>query len=476
MNEVELNAGIEPQVATGQAQQVPGIALSSSPGMVNFQNWLYSFHQGSQDNGHVCYTRSGDGGATWTPDQRISSFSMSASPSAVAFKGKLRVFYQGGGNNGQLWYTSSADGTSWVTNLQMGNVGMSDSPAAVVFRDKLYVFHQGKGKNGELWYVTSVDGVGFSGDVRIPNNTISASPAVAVFKDRLYLFYQGGGDNGQLWFITFDGASWSAAQRIAGVGLSASPSAVVFAVDQLYLFHRGASQSAQLWYIKSSNGSSWSADQPISAAQASWSPAAVEAMGALSVYYQGKGNNGQLWQYIHERLEIVGVVYDFPNAIVHDQTHPVLWQKTVPNNSSVPQTTHVEMRTSETETSYFENSQTSTSTVEVGRGFSASIPVVQAEVNGSLTMGLSSSATRTYGETQSFTKEFAAVVDVLVPPYTTMVVTFSASKGLVDVPYTMTFRSQSGALSSCQGVWSGISCWNLLTTYAETPMALVASE
>ncbi|HEU4412113.1 MAG TPA: aerolysin family beta-barrel pore-forming toxin [Polyangiaceae bacterium] len=252
--------------------------------------------------------------------------------------------------------------------------------------------------------------------------------------------------------------------------MSASPSAVVFGVNQLYVFHRGPGQTGQLWYTATSDGSSWAADQLINGVSASWSPAGVETMGQLDVFYQGGGNNGQLWKYTHEMMEIVGVTYDLNNAVNRDMSYAVLYTQTVPNHSGDQQTTSVSMTRSTQETSFFENSRSAGVSLEVGREFKASIPVVEAEVGGSLKLGLSTSTTRTYGTSTTFSKEYSATVPVTVSPHSATRVTFSVQKCILDVPYTMTLRTKDGYETTCAGVWQGLTSWNLVTRYEPVPL------
>ena len=82
---------------------------------------------------------------------------MSESPSAVVYDGNLFVFHQGSGEDGQLCYSTYVPGTGWQPDAQVTVVGMSESPSAVVWNGDLHVFHQGSGEDGQLWF-TYFDG------------------------------------------------------------------------------------------------------------------------------------------------------------------------------------------------------------------------------------------------------------------------------------------------------------------------------
>lgn len=331
----------------------------------------------------------------------------------------------------------------------------------------MYVFHQGSGKNGQVWYVTSSNGANWAADQQIPNVGMSASPSAVVFKDILYLFYQGSRESGELWCQTFNGSAWSSARKLTSVGITASPSAVVFATGKLYLFHRGPRQTGELWVTSTSDGTNWSADQQINGVSASWSPGAVEAMGRLNVFYQGGGNNGQLWKYVHESMEIIGVDYDLNNAKTYALTTRLIWTRKVTNDTSVEQTNSVSMTASVDETSQFENSSSGTVSMEVGRTFSAGIPVVEAEVGGSFTLGVSQTRTCTYGQSVTISKSYTDTVNVTIPPRSVVTVSFSVSECRLDVPYIMRFRSKDGYTSSCAGTWMGLTTWNLQPSYSQ---------
>jgi hypothetical protein len=238
----------------------------------------------------------------------------------------------------------------------------------------------------------------------------------------------------------------------------------VFGVDQLYVFHRAPKQSGELWYIATFDGSNWDADMRIGGASASWSPGAVQTMATLGVLYQGGGNNGQLWWYEHEEMEIVGVEYHLDR---YKETDPQLEDlRTFSQDNPSGELTHLTIkRTESTEESYhFETSQTSSISLTVGKQFNARIPVVKKKLGFELELSLSVEETRTYGETKTFKKEYACDFVVPVPPYTKVISTVTVDKCALEVPYTMTLRTKSGATMKCEGLWRGLTSWNLACT------------
>ena len=123
-----------------------------------------------------------------------------------------------------------------------------------------------------------------------------------------------------------------------------------------------------------------------------------------------------------------------------------------------------------TEESYhFETSKTSSISLTVGKQFNARIPVVKKKIGFELELGLSVEETRTYGETKTFKKEYACDYEVPLPPYTSVIATITVDKCTLEVPYTMTLRTKSGATMKCEGLWGGLTSWNQVCTPVYDP-------
>jgi len=473
MSETSALAATPQQMQAFQPQftQIPNVGLSSFPSAVLFRKLLYLFHQQSGDKGWLWYTTSSNG-QSWSRDQEVYNVGMSSAPSAVVFRDKLYVFHQGRGDSGALWYTTY-DGSAWAPDRRIDGVGMSFSPGAAVFQDRLYVFHQGSKENGQLWYTSSGDGVNWSADQRIAGSGISDSPSAVVYRNALYVFHQGAGRNGQLLYNTFNGSSWSADQRVNNVALWGSPGAAVYFDGSIYVFHQQSNQSGNLLYT-SYNGTSWISDQIISGGRMSFSPGAIDFNGNLQVYYQGPGKNGQLWQCLFDVAEIVRIDYQLDKATNRDQVLSVIATQTLTNPTSGPQTMAFEVDETVGQTSSFENSVTKGVSLEIGRSFEASIPVVDAKVGGSLTLGLSRSETWAYGVAESFSKSYKASFPVAAPPQTKIQCTATVSKCLLDVPYNMILRAKNGIQVPSEGMWSGITSWDLQSEFKEIPLSAAA--
>jgi hypothetical protein len=213
---------------TWGANTVGDVMMSQSPSAVIWNGRIHVFYQGVDIGGSA----SGNGtlhfmyfdGTNWQPDQQVPNVGMSESPSAVEYDGYLFVFHQGSGEDGQLWYSTYVPGSGWQPDTQVPNVGMSGSPSAVVYDGYLFVFHQGAYQNGQLWYSTYVPGSGWQPDTQVPNVVgMSESPSAVVWNGDLHVFHQGTGEDGQLWFAYFDGTNWQPEQQVPNVGMSKSP-------------------------------------------------------------------------------------------------------------------------------------------------------------------------------------------------------------------------------------------------------------
>ncbi|BAY95893.1 glycosyl hydrolase, BNR repeat protein (plasmid) [Microchaete diplosiphon NIES-3275] len=189
--------------------KVPNVGLSKSPSVTVFQNKIYCFYQLAGNGGSLRYitfdgttfssaTLSGPGTFVGYPSKDGQRFPIGSdqSPAVVVFNNQLYCFHQGSNNNGELWYSYTKDGWTWeIVDTQIPNIGLSKSPSVAVFKDKMYCFHQGMGDNRELWY-TIFDGSTWLQDQKVSNVDISESPAVVVFNNKLYCFYQN--NNNQL--------------------------------------------------------------------------------------------------------------------------------------------------------------------------------------------------------------------------------------------------------------------------------------
>ena len=233
---------------------VPGVASSSSPSLVSYNNLAYMFYQGiggqagqlwctTYDNTAYCSTGS-SWNAAWSAAEQVSGVACSEAPSAVVFNGDLYVFYQGGGGNGELWYCClSGSSGAWSQPTQVipdGATGtsvlLSGSPFACVNTDssgnsQLFVVYAGAGSAGnwQLTYCTLGSDGAWTQSI-VPGALIADSPsAYAVSGEgKLNVLFQPASMPGQLLYCVYNGSSWSPAATLPVTTLEGWVSCVMY--------------------------------------------------------------------------------------------------------------------------------------------------------------------------------------------------------------------------------------------------------
>ncbi len=326
--------------------QVSGASISIAPGVAVFENQLYCFYQGPNNNGELNYSLCTTDWTWSNPPAPLNMIELSGSPTGAYCNNTLFCLYPDDG----LLFCSLYDSTEsvWSPPFPLPNVYPLGSACAVAYTppsataDQLYIFYQSgsSGQVGELWYVTydpssgvvsaptQVSGVNMMGNpsalVFTPSGSTSAqlyvfyqssggcsysvfdgtswtagttgielanSPSATVFSDQIYVFYQGATNNG-LYYTLSSGSSWSAPSSLPSTSLSGSPSAAAFN-GSLYVFH--LSSGGTELYHNVLTGSTWAGDTQVSSVDMSNSPGAVATSNQLYVFYEGPSDNEQLW-------------------------------------------------------------------------------------------------------------------------------------------------------------------------------------
>eukprot|EP01132_Coremiostelium_polycephalum_P000859 gene859-1071_t len=214
---------------------VPNTGSTFSPYAVVFQNYLYLFHHGINDNGDLWYNRFD--GTNWNGDTLLCVDCISKSPNAVVYNNKLYVFTQQYGGTGIPQYRVSSDGINWSAVSTVPGTYLSESPSGCQYIDRLYLFHQSNQYTGDLYYQSTIDGTNWLVDIKIHGVGMTASPrAITHIDGRMYIFHQSYATTGKLYFLVRDGQNWIADALVPGVDMSDSPSAVSFN-NRLYVFY-----------------------------------------------------------------------------------------------------------------------------------------------------------------------------------------------------------------------------------------------
>lgn len=176
------------------------------PSTVAFQDAIYCFFWTGRRDKQLCYSYfyTDTNEIYWQVPEFLNQVGITDSPSAVVYQNSLYCFHQGDNNNGQLWYSVLVNG-NWQRDTQVVGVTMSGGPSAVVYQDQLYCFYQGANNNGQLCYsILGKDGITWQ-HFKVPGKKMWGDPSVVVYQGKLYCFYQGRDDinntgDGKLWY------------------------------------------------------------------------------------------------------------------------------------------------------------------------------------------------------------------------------------------------------------------------------------
>jgi len=144
---------------TSGGSAYPTIAVDASGDLHAF------WHDDTPGNSEIYYKKSSNGGATWTPSQRLTWTSGYSSCPVIAVdaSGNLHVVWSDETpGNAEIYYVNSPDGgTTWATSKRLTwNAGASVYPAIAV--DSLgnphVVWHDNTSGDSEVYYKSSPDG------------------------------------------------------------------------------------------------------------------------------------------------------------------------------------------------------------------------------------------------------------------------------------------------------------------------------
>ena len=162
--------------------------------------------------------------------------------------------------------------------------------------------------------------------------------------------------------------------------------------------------------------------------------------------------------------KVIAVNWDVTTAKIVDKTPELLGRQIFDNRNSsqVLKETFSYKKTITKETS-FQHSQTVDFSSTVGYSFTAGVPGI-AEVSGEVSVTLGSSTTWTNATKQSVSKEFTKTTPIEVNPGGYILRKSMLTVGRMDVPYTMEVEMQSGRKTTVDGIWHGVTMYNIQET------------
>ena len=156
--------------------------------------------------------------------------------------------------------------------------------------------------------------------------------------------------------------------------------------------------------------------------------------------------------------KISHVEFHLDGGKVMATTPKVLTVQEICNESSHPQTTEFSFSETVSNTSTFTH-QWGVS-VSVGAQFGCSLPFI---AEGKISAKASGSVSLTWGKSETIQKTYSGKYPVKAGPNTKITCKVEANEAKFDVPYTMYFKSGK----SSGGTWSGVSTWDVKTSFKE---------
>ena len=259
---------ITPVEQLAARQDAPDIAAGSDGAL--YAVW----EDNRRGNKDIFFTRSTDGGATWSANTRVDDDIDTAEQEepaiAIDKDGTIYVTWTDERNDagGDLYFVRSNDGgADWSANVRVNDdtgAAGEDDPVIVVGKNGSIYIAWTEGRGADIYFDRSTDaGVTWGTDVRVndaPGATLQDSPALAV------------GESGNIYAVWRDAGQW----------------------------HAGVGWDNDIYFSRSTDGgAAWSADARVHQASVAW-----QAHPALAV-----GGNGGIYAAWVENIPDFGDVH-----------------------------------------------------------------------------------------------------------------------------------------------------------------------
>jgi len=336
-----------PAIATDSSGNLHLVWFDSTPGLAK-----------------IYYKKSTDGGATWAANKRISWTSGWSGYPAIAVDSSDNlhvVWWDSAPGNNEIYYTKSTDGgATWTASRRLTwTSGSSLYPAlAVGFSGNLHlVWYDDTPGNSEIYYRKSSNGgVTWTTSQRLTfTSGRSIYPAIAVdsigsvhviWSDEtpgnLEIYHKKSTDGGATWTAN-QRLTWTLGAASYGASIAVNPSGTLQLV-----WNDFAPGNEEIYYRKSTDGgTTWTPSQRLTwTSGSSLYPAiGVDSLGGLHViwqddtpgnneiYYKKSTDGGAIWT-ANQRLTWTSGQTRWPNIAVDfsDNLHAVWWDDTPGNN------------------------------------------------------------------------------------------------------------------------------------------------
>jgi len=341
--------------STGSHSQNPVIAIDSNNALhVAFEDW-----------GRIYYLRSTDGGATWNTMKKLTFTPWMTSSPAIAIDSSNAIYIVLGestAGNWQISYTKSTDGgKTWSTISRLNSTsGNAQGPAiAIDTGDTIHVaWTDDTSGNNDIYYARSKDGGATwsaakrlswtSGDSHQPGISIDSNNMIHVVwyvqtPGNGDVFYRHSADGGKTWSAQ-KGLTWTS-------GLSWNPDIAADSNSHLHIvLDDDTAGIAQIFYRRSTDGgTSWIPLKKLTwTPDASWAPAIAVAPGNIlhiawicymsgssEIYYKRSPDGGTTWDFAKRLTWTPGWSYYPDLAIDSNSTLHLVWQDNTDGNEEI---------------------------------------------------------------------------------------------------------------------------------------------
>ena len=149
-------------------------------------------------------------------------------------------------------------------------------------------------------------------------------------------------------------------------------------------------------------------------------------------------------------------------AKVVSTTPDVIYEQTYQNTSDLAQDDEFTFEKTIESSSEFSHDHSFEFKLGVSTEFEAGIPFV-AKNTTTVEVTTGTKNTWKFGESNSTSQKYSHTTKVKVPPHTTIKRSATVTRGTLNVPYSAKIRTGAGTERSLQGIWSGVSTWNLVS-------------
>lgn len=164
-----------------------------------------------------------------------------------------------------------------------------------------------------------------------------------------------------------------------------------------------------------------------------------------------------------EEFDVIKIEYHNDASAILTQIPDFITRWSSINNSSIDQTLSTNFGSSATKTSSFSN--TVGVSLNVSSSFSVGVPCV---LGGKIDVSATSSASRTWGKSETVADTRNYNFQLVVPAHSRVVATAQVTQYKMRVGYTTYLKGRtSGREVRLDGVWEGVDCTDILTSYTQ---------